>query len=205
MTDGAAIVSILQRSGRRVGVEVSGETGLALFRFARLLEVWNARVNLSGARDLETLAREHLADALALVPHLPGQGTCIDVGSGGGLPGVVLATLRRDLQFVLLEPSQKRAAFLAAAARELCLANVSLCRDRLDEHLAKASGRYDFAVARAVFPLDVWLEKGAGLLRTGGTLIGLAGGDLPDPAPGAVAIRYDVGAGPRTIVRVRPE
>jgi 16S rRNA (guanine527-N7)-methyltransferase len=173
-----------------------------LARYAALLLAWNERINLSGARDLDTLAAEHLADAFALVPHLPASGRCIDVGSGAGLPGIVLAVLRPDLSFELAEPSQKRRAFLSAVQRELGLVNVAITAARLDA-LARASGPpFDFAVSRAVFALGDWLEQGKALVRPGGTVAGLAGGDV-SPAPGAAVHRYDVGAGPRAVLVVR--
>jgi 16S rRNA (guanine527-N7)-methyltransferase len=176
----------------------------ALATFASRLLEWNERINLSGARDLETLTREHLADALALVPHLPRSGRCIDVGSGAGLPGIVLAIARPDLSFQLLEPSQKRRAFLASVARELGVRNVAISAERASLHAESSSEAYDFAIARAVFPLSEWLALGLRFVRPGGVVAGLAGGDGVPAAPaGAERHRYDVGAGPRTVVLVR--
>ena len=101
------LAQVLRPAGARFGVEVMASLG-ALLAYAEALLSWNRRVNLTGARNLEVLASEHLADALAVAPHLPRTGRWVDVGSGGGLPGMVLAILRRDLQAVLLEPLQKR-------------------------------------------------------------------------------------------------
>jgi 16S rRNA (guanine527-N7)-methyltransferase len=176
----------------------------AVSRYAERLLEWNERINLSGARDLETLAREHLADALVLVPYLPRSGRCIDVGSGAGLPGLVLAIARPDLSFQLLEPSQKRRAFLAAVTRELGMPNVAISAERASSHAESRGEAYDFAVARAVFPLSEWLALGLRFVRRGGVVAGLTGGDAAPAAPeGSEHHRYDVGAGPRVVILVR--
>jgi 16S rRNA (guanine527-N7)-methyltransferase len=185
-------------------MELGAPTLSALARYSSRLLEWNERINLSGARNLETLTREHLADALALTPHLPASGSCIDVGSGAGLPGVVFAIVRADLSFQLLEPSQKRRAFLATITRELGLANVAISAERAASHIERVGAVYDFAISRAVFQLAEWLALGVALVRPGGVVAGLAGGDGVTDAPArSEHYRYDVGAGPRVLVLVR--
>ncbi len=188
---------------RALSLELPAERLRSLGIYAARLLEWNQRINLTGARELETLATEHIADALALVGHLPRAGRCIDVGSGAGLPGLILAMVRPDLEITLLEPIQKRRSFLAAMVRELGLSRVTLCADRLEEHTRSEGESYDFAVARAVFPLAEWLPAGARLVRQGGIVVGLAGGGVEGVPPGAEIHRYDVGAGPRAVVVVR--
>jgi 16S rRNA (guanine527-N7)-methyltransferase len=192
---------ILQAAASRLGISLEPHALALLGRYAGRLLAWNRQINLSGAADAETLAADHLADALALVPHLPARGRCIDVGSGSGLPGIVLAIVRPDLRFVLLEPNQKRRAFLSGAARDLGLQNVTISSDRLAEHAVAHPAAYDFAVARAVLPLATWLAAGRPLVRTGGRVAGLAGATPPTPLPrGAQCIRYEAAAGPRTLI-----
>ncbi len=198
-----ALADLLAPPARQFGVELTAPLAAALSDYASLLLEWNQRINLSGARTPEALATEHLADAFALLPHLPQAGRCVDVGSGAGLPGLILAMIRRDLRFQLLEPTQKRRAFLAAAVRKAQLGNVAISSDRLDQHLLEHAGQYDFAVARAVFALEVWLVEGIRLVKPGGTVAGLAGGSPGAAIAGAVIHSYDVGAGPRAILTVR--
>lgn len=195
--------ALLAPAVRALSLELPGERLRSLGTYATRLLEWNQRINLTGARDLDTLAIEHIADALALVAHLPSEGRCIDVGSGAGLPGLVLAIVRPDLAFTLLEPIQKRRSFLAAMVRELGLPGTTLCADRLEHHTLDQAESYDFAVARAVFPLADWLPAGARLVRSGGVIVGLAGGGIDEVPPGAEIHRYDVGAGPRAVVVVR--
>jgi 16S rRNA (guanine527-N7)-methyltransferase len=117
----------------------------------------------------------------------------------------VLALARRDLEAVLLEPIEKRRAFLASIVRAHGLTHVSVRGERLEEHLLTGggAGAYDLAVARAVFPLPEWLERGRALLRPGGALLGLEGSAQSPLPPGAERIPYDVGLGPRAIIRLR--
>lgn len=198
-----ALHALLAPTATRLGVALQPLLP-PMCAYAQLLLQWNQRINLTGARDLETLAREHLADALALVPLLPAApARWIDVGTGAGLPGVVLAIARPDLQGVLLEPREKRRSFLSSAIRTLRLERVSVIGDRVLDHAAGAGAAgYDLAVSRAVLPLQDWLSVGRGLIKPGGVLLGLEG-STPVPLPlGAERLPYDIGLGPRAIIRV---
>jgi 16S rRNA (guanine527-N7)-methyltransferase len=100
--------------------EVAGD----LLRYAGLVRHWSSRVSLVAVRDLEHLERRHIADCLRLLPlarSLPG-GPAVDVGSGAGLPGVVLAIADRTRRWRLIEPHRRRAAFLEEVVRALGLA-----------------------------------------------------------------------------------
>ena len=139
---------------------------------------------------------------MPLLPAAPAR--WIDVGSGSGLPGIVLALARRELNAVLLEPSEKRRAFLGAALRSLGLRNVSASSQRVSEHLATGgAGAYDLAVSRAVFALPEWLSLGLRLVKPGGTVLGLEGSARVALPPDAERLPYDLGLGPRAIVRLR--
>jgi 16S rRNA (guanine527-N7)-methyltransferase len=200
-SDGGVVERVLHAASEKLGVALDAHSLALLVRYAEHLLAWNRRINLSGAADAQTLAAEHLADALALIPHLPAQGVCVDVGTGAGLPGIVLAIARPDLQFTLLEPSGKRRMFLRGTVRELGLRNVTVLGERLASHLERHRAGYDFAVARAVLPLREWLRAGSQLVRSGGSLVGLVGSSPPDELPaGGRCIRYEAAAGPRTLV-----
>lgn len=173
-----------------------------LARFVALVIEWGARVNLTGARTREALVDEHVADALAFLPHLPaGAFRFVDVGSGAGLPGLVIALVRPDSSGVLLEPIGKKRAFLAHAARELGLVGpVAPSGERLEEHLrAGGAHGYDVAVSRAVWPAREWFRLGPALLRPSGTLLGI-GGSEPDETPaGAVRHPYSLAGRQRAV------
>lgn len=163
---------------------------------------WNRRINLTGARDATTFTDEHIADALPLaatLPTAPFRG--VDVGSGAGLPGVVLACLRPGAHWTLLEPSRRKSAFLAHIARELALPRLTVRRERFEQHVETHRGHYDLAVARALWPLAEWLTRGQALLRAGGCLLGLEGEQAtPDLPATARRIPYPHGARQRAVI-----
>ena len=104
-----------------------------------LLAAWSPRVNLTGARTPETRVRVLIASVLPALP-LPEPGTLIDVGSGNGSPGLVLALLRRDLEVTLLEPRARRWAFLREAARAAGRPDVRVLRLRHDAYTGPPAG-----------------------------------------------------------------
>jgi 16S rRNA (guanine527-N7)-methyltransferase len=118
-----------------------------LTRYAELLERWSERHNLVSFSSREELVGRHIVDALAAAPLLRGSGRLIDVGSGAGLPGVPLLAVRPGWGGVLLEPRQKRWAFLRTVVRELGLRAEVVCSRYQD--LGDRS-RFDLVTVRAV-------------------------------------------------------
>lgn len=165
----------LAAPARELGVELEARALEGLARYASLVLEWGARINLTSARSPERLTDEHIADALALLRHLPAEPfRFVDVGSGAGLPGLALALLRPRASGVLLEPVRKKHAFLAHAVRELGLGGRIEARAERDGAHA-ATGSYDAALSRATWRADLWLERGSTLPRPGGRVIGFEG------------------------------
>jgi 16S rRNA (guanine527-N7)-methyltransferase len=139
----------------------------------RLLAM-NERVNLTAITDpLEAWTR-HAVDALTLVPLLadvPAGAPVIDIGSGGGVPGIPLAIARPDLRVTLVEATQKKAAFLTAVSAALGLTNVTVIAERAEQLISVQRGRFDVVTARAV-----------------GRLVALVPITLPFAKPGGRAI-----------------
>ena len=178
----------------------------ALAQYANLVLEWGTRINLTGARTPEALADDHLADALALLPHLPGGPfRFVDVGSGAGLPGAAIALLRPDASGALLEPTRKKHSFLAHAVRALLLSERLEARhERLEQHLVeRGRGAYDVAVSRAVWPASEWLALGKPLLRPAGVLLGVEGSTPGTLPPGAVRHPYRLLGRPRALISWR--
>jgi 16S rRNA (guanine527-N7)-methyltransferase len=136
-------------------------------------------------RDPEEVRRLHLEAAISAAPLLE-HGPVVDVGSGGGSPGLPLAAARPELEFVLLESQRRKCAFLEEAAREF--ANVSVLCGRAEEH-ARGPGRdaYGAAVARALAPPPVAAEWCLPLVREGGLAILFVGPSADVAAVGKVA------------------
>jgi 16S rRNA (guanine527-N7)-methyltransferase len=136
--------------------------------FDRLLE-WNAQINLTGAKDMAELVRDHLPDSFALSRLVPLSATVVDVGSGGGLPAVPFAVLRDDCKVTLVEPRAKRAAFLRMAARSLGAPDLCVVIRGRDSDLL--AGRYDVAASRATFSPGDWARAAQRLVVAGGRVV----------------------------------
>lgn len=154
-------LALLRAGAARLGLTPSEEQFAHIERYAVALLDYNRRVNLTGAKDMAELEVRHLLDSLTVAPYLPDSpAAVIDVGSGGGLPGIPLAIIRPDLQFTLLDSVGKKTTFLTQATAELGLGNVAIVNTRA-ELAAQAwdyRQRYAVALARAVADLPVLLE-----------------------------------------------
>ena len=113
-------------------LELSDATQDKLLAFRDLLLKWNRTYNLTALRDPAQAISHHLLDSLAIVPHV-GTGTLLDVGSGGGLPGIPLAITRPELSVSMVDTVQKKATFLQQASIELGLKNVAVHHARVEE------------------------------------------------------------------------
>jgi 16S rRNA (guanine(527)-N(7))-methyltransferase RsmG len=129
--------------------------------FSELLLQWNARINLTGARDLRQVVEEHLPDSLAMSRLVPEGSRLVDVGSGGGLPAIPFGILRRDVEITLVEPRAKRVAFLRTAVRTLALRG-QVVEGRAEELIGRGVD-YEVAASRATLPPAEWLPLGAKL------------------------------------------
>ena len=140
--------------------------------FCRLLMQWNASVNLTGSRTVAEVIGEHVVDSLAMARLVPPGSSVVDVGAGGGLPGLPFAIARPDARVTLVEPRAKRVAFLRTAVRELQLGSTEVVRERAD---GLDPGGFDVAASRATFPPEEWLGLGLGLVRPDGLVLVFAG------------------------------
>jgi 16S rRNA (guanine527-N7)-methyltransferase len=140
--------------------------------FGRRLMEWNASVNLTGAQSVAEVMGEHVVDSFAMARLVPQGSSVVDVGAGGGLPGIPFSIVRPDARLVVVEPRAKRVAFLRTVVRELQLASCEVLRERAD---ALDRGRFDVAASRATFPAEDWLDIGLSLVRPGGLVLVFAG------------------------------
>jgi 16S rRNA (guanine527-N7)-methyltransferase len=165
---------IVAAGAGRLGVELEPGAVDRLARFLALLALWNRRIHLTGERDRKLLIENHLIDSLAVVPHLPEAGPVVDIGSGAGFPGIVLACVRPDLQFFLLESRRRPTSFLREAIRGIPLPGARVVESRAEEAARdpELSARAAVVVARAIRP-DVFLAAAAPLLAPGGEAIAM--------------------------------
>jgi 16S rRNA (guanine527-N7)-methyltransferase len=186
-----ATARILSEEASHLGVALAADQLGRLVSFVDLLGSWNRRVNLVGDRDPEVLARKHVPDCLALWPLLPPAGPVVDVGSGAGLPGIVLGCLRPDLEIWLIESRRKRVSFLSEAKARLGLGMVTVLEGRAEE----VSGRPELshktaALTARAFSLESLLPLAEGLLAPGGRVLAMQSGALSDAAASDLAGRF---------------
>lgn len=148
-----------------------------LGRYRDLLLERNARTNLTAVRDPEGVDRRLIAESLRLLPaldaHIGSGDEAVDIGTGGGIPGMPLAIARPDIRWTLIDATAKKVAFLRDVIDELSLPNVVLYHGRIEElaHEPHLRGRYRVLTARAVSSLPALLELGLPMVHTGGTLL----------------------------------
>jgi 16S rRNA (guanine527-N7)-methyltransferase len=172
---------------RELGVTMPDGARDKLDAFVALLAKWNRTYNLTAIREPERMVTHHLLDALAVLPHLPQIAALrlLDVGSGGGVPGIPLAIARPRWSVALVDASHKKATFLAQAAAELGLRNVSAHATRIEAFAPAAP--FDVVISRAFADLRTFAETSSRHLAGDGMLVAMKGvhpdeeiAELPD-------------------------
>jgi 16S rRNA (guanine527-N7)-methyltransferase len=166
--------------------------------FERILATRGVEQGLLGPREAPRLWDRHLLNC-AVVAELIDERceTLVDIGSGAGLPGIVLAMLLPEVQITLLEPMERRCRFLTECVAELGLPNASVLRGRAEDVTMAA----DAATARAVAPLGRLAELATGLVRPGGTVLAIKGRTAADELRNARPALRRIGARGAEVVR----
>lgn len=140
--------------------------------YLSLLQRWNARVNLTAIRDQEGILRRHFVESIACARALPeGIVTVLDLGSGGGFPGIPIALCRPECKVTLAESQGKKSAFLSEAVRVLELCGGARAATRVHAGRAESlSSVFDCVTLRAVDQMQLAVKAAAALVRSGGWL-----------------------------------
>ncbi|MBI5938629.1 MAG: 16S rRNA (guanine(527)-N(7))-methyltransferase RsmG [Betaproteobacteria bacterium] len=156
----------------QMGLAIDAATQARLLDYLALLAKWNKTYNLTAIHEPERMLTHHLLDSLALLPHVGGE-RLLDVGSGGGLPGIPLAIARPGLQVTVLDSNHKKAAFMQQAVIELRLANVEVVCDRSEAYSPAAA--YSQIVCRAFSDLSDFVRATRHALAPGGEWLAMKG------------------------------
>ena len=176
-------------------MDVSRETLIPIFgeltdqanEYGQILATTAVERGLIGPREVDRIWDRHIFNSLPLITLMPEGVTVIDIGSGAGLPGIVLGLARPDLQITLLEPLERRANFLAEVIAQLELANLQVVRGRAEQH----KPRFQIVTARAVAPLPKLLQISWRLIAPGGKLLALKGENAQNELDEAPISRFN--------------
>ena len=152
---------------------VFGDAAAKAERYAGLLAGAGVERGLLGPHEVPRLWERHLLNSAVIAELVPGPCSLVDLGSGAGLPGIVLALVLPDSEVTLLEPMLRRAAFLEECVAELALGNVRVVRARAEEMAGRLAA--DVVTARAVAPLDRLASLALGLVKPGGIVLAVKG------------------------------
>jgi 16S rRNA (guanine527-N7)-methyltransferase len=171
--DRAVIADVLKQGINSLKLELNDGQVEKLLDYLALLNKWNSVYNLTSVRDPMQMVTLHLLDSLAAVPAFKGAANVLDVGAGGGLPGMVLAISRPDMNVSMIDTVHKKTAFLNQVKAELELANVTVYTKRVEQLEVKT--KFDVITSRAFADLSDFVNWSGHLLQEGGRFIALKG------------------------------
>jgi 16S rRNA (guanine527-N7)-methyltransferase len=171
--DRSALAQVLAEGIAEMRLDVSPAQQDQLMDYLGLMFKWNAVYNLTSLRDPMQMVTHHLLDSLAAVPAFLDAKNVLDVGSGGGLPGIVLAIVRPDVKISMIDTVHKKTAFLTQVKAELNLSNVAVYTMRVEQ--LQVSDKFDVITSRAFADLSDFVNWSSHLLAEGGRYIALKG------------------------------
>jgi 16S rRNA (guanine527-N7)-methyltransferase len=163
---------ILIAGAAELGIKLTADEQSKLLQYMAMMQKWNKVYNLTAITSGPEMVTYHLLDSLAVLPHL-WAGKWLDVGCGGGLPGVVLAIMRPDWDFTLLDSNSKKTGFVQQVAIQLGLRNVCVHTGRVEDWLEKPL--FDGIISRAFTELGNFFSLTEGLLAPAGRWAAMKG------------------------------
>lgn len=164
--------ALLAEGVAEMGLDVSAEVQQKLLAYLALLQKWNKVYNLTAVRDPNEMVTLHLLDSLSVLPHVQVK-NLLDVGSGGGLPGVVLAICLPSLQVTTIDTVQKKAIFMRQVKGELGLDNLQVVHARVESF--KPAEKFEAIISRAFSELALFVKLTKNLLAQNGQWLAMKG------------------------------
>lgn len=171
----------LVESSESMGAALTTEDTARFEAYALELLVWNRKINITAITDLAAIAVKHFVDSLVPAAYMPEHASVLDIGSGGGFPGIPLAIHRPDLRIALADSSRKRVNFQRAVLRKIRLENVTCIEAKLEELILKDEFResFDVVISRAFTSFERWMIQAMPLVKRTGRLIAMVGAAGP--------------------------
>ncbi len=172
-TSNASLADALSSGIEQLHMAMSPGQQQQLLAYVALLDKWNKVYNLTAVREPSRMIGLHILDSLALLPHLGQAKSMLDVGSGGGLPGICVAIAAPMLDVVMLDSLQKKTTFIRQAIGELELANASVVCERVEAF--QPARQFDVVTSRAFAELADFVRGAAHLVVPGGRMLAMKG------------------------------
>lgn len=172
-----ALLKQLQAGLQALGEDPGAHPCVRYLAYIDLLEKWNKAYNLSGIKQKELMLSHHVLDSLSVLPYLQGA-SGLDVGSGAGLPGFILALARPDMQWLLLDSNEKKTRFLNQALLELAPENIEVVRTRVQDY--RPQQRFSTITCRALMPASEFCRSTDALLDDSGRILMMKGSAVED-------------------------
>jgi len=172
---------ILDKGARAMGMRLERSQIARFAIHAKELMAWNRTANLTAITDPTEIAVKQYLDSLPVLPFLPSKSWLLDIGSGGGFPGIPLKILRPDLQVTLIDATRKKVNFQKHIIRALGLKDIEARHVRAEELKKKFrpdSTLYNIIISKAVSRLDRFLDQAMPLLSRPGTMVAMKGGSV---------------------------
>ncbi len=169
------IVNSIRNGLTALGMQPDAHPVDAYFRYIKLLQEWSSAYNLTAVRDPQQMVTRHILDSLSVLPWLNGD-YCLDVGTGAGLPGLILALAIPEKHWVLLDSNHKKIRFVNQAVIELQLKNVKTECVRVEQY--KTEQLFTTTITRAFGSLSLIYQQTRHLLAPSGSLLAMKGNDL---------------------------
>jgi 16S rRNA (guanine527-N7)-methyltransferase len=175
-------LDIIMEGAAQMGLTVTADQARQFAVHGRCLLEWNRTINLTAITKPEDVAVKHFLDSIAPLSHLPSHGRLLDIGTGGGFPGLPLKVMRPELSMTLIDGIRKKVNFVKYAIRQMELEDILALQVRAEElgRDKACMGGFQTIVCRALTDPDSILSLAAPLLSPGGRIIAYQG-----PRPGA--------------------
>ena len=164
------LANILAQATQELGLSLSETQQRTLLLYLDQLLLWNKAYNLTAITDPVEALVKHVIDCLAIIPHLP-SGSLLDIGTGAGLPAVIIAICQPERQCTALDSNQKKVRFIKQISSELGLSNVQPIASRIEAHETS----YEVVTSRAFASLIDFVEVAQPRLASGGCLCAMKG------------------------------
>lgn len=191
---------LLEKGVKELGVELNAAQIESLDRFAEELKKWNRKINLTAITDDEGIAVKHLVDSLSLLQVVRGGGRMLDIGSGGGFPGIPVKIALPGLEVVSVDAVVKKISFQKQAVRLLNLADFSPLHVRAETLAEQYAGYFDWVVSRAFSDIPSFVAMALPVLKEGGRIVAMKGKNTAEELAAAKGELAGMGAQVETVL-----